>query len=1642
MAVEPAVGDGANLLFGYRPWSASDSSPAFFAPAEAPAARPDPELIDEDDKWEGPVVTVHPDAASLVSAVYGYQVELGAAEKGEVPAGPLVLQDSDAAASAETLGEYLGVTLGPGLGYLLVRHQRTSGRRKHPLVTAEMSAKASEYLTPGALGAASALPLLPPGETPTLEQAQKYLDFFETYGTHFVSEITYGEVIYQAFSYEREYFDTSVKKLFDRLADDRAQVTGKKSLDFRAMTTEPFGERGGVKEYGKILAYSRDPELAATVAAGRWRDKAFAGDHDSIFAPNLQGDFDLIDDCSQVVPISLTFHGLPDLFPERNLVLTADRLLRGGLLHKYAPGVQLSVSRKRPDWATYYPKSSGSWLSTLATPTVDVYQERTDLSAVKIGRPADVENFRVTTHVLQVSSAEPTPVPGTSVQLLAHVLDTSEHAGLPELRLTKQALESLTLHCGNMFGALRLAAEDPSAAHYTLLDGLRFADSDTVEPSTKRPWVKADASVTGTPPDGLVSSAANSLQFSLVTAEAMLAPQGPGSEGVRALGRRFLEWLARIIPERTTDAGLSVLRARALFLARMDGVLEDAATEVPYLTYKAYQPLVGALLEKAKLVRGDLHRLQERIEQRKQTELLAENQEEINQSIKETGRVLVGYLRALQEHQGDVAAQHQLIVKRRQDEYAKAITDVDALRRAVNQELQKVNSEVAKFKQNVQDWESDQWLAFGISAAQTIFAIGASFVVPTNAPDAVKKFANTVEMLQKLAEVIQKLAEIAGNLFDTVANVTRMQDALGKVDGKLELPAPHEWAELEINFRNTLLPAGCTDELKVLADPLVVAFGALARRGKAWVEAGARMTQLRQEADAAVVAAGLNAKQKERLERLDLKLNSGNTRAPEVDHIDLIGLTGEAEFQLKQTLSALARVLVQQDGAVQYEYLGLPSRPASFDIAGLIQVIADQQTAIIDGIHLLQPRPQKVPEPITYRVEGVPVKALLDGDFTFTIPSDAREFENYAMVRVDKVIARVKGVKSAEGTYALTLVYGGSPFHDRNKAKHVLTFRTIERRFGPYEYDRETGKLKFGGEDGPFDKKITRVTPFSTWKVGVPTRLAPNKGVEFTGPTTDVELDFHITAQYPDEAQALGTRYTPMSSENELVQDMYDNGSPLRGWDAVLNMDFVKVNSILRSLHEKDNPGGTVRVTYAGWTDEISRHNGIYYASSKDVDITLGKPRLELLNGQEKQVKIVQYVESGRTRQGSLRVPKGTKSKDLDYEARKEEIDWDDWETLNIAKGESAPLVNSTIPLAVVEGTVKPHDPKAETRAVALEWSSGKFEAKYVHGKNMEILDKALTEVLTRKGIVYRINTIDFSQITPIPELTPTRFLARTRTTNSGREILQLFITTDGKPPNDDAVLVSEPLPTGHDVSLMINTRIMFQGLLAGRLRGDGLTATAIDPGNAKESWKAQLWGSVNATVKWPDTAERGLDGTWYYTTFRFDKNNKDQIAIPLDGLIFERSQTGQLTIKLTLKKKVDFEWLQSGGSLILPPLPGSVDFELTIEGAYNVTVNRDAGKQAIVIENPDATPTITTESLSRKGPCEGGLTWQKEDLAEEMKRVFPGTVKKAIEGISFEQASVFALQNLLFPAGNRMDLSEAYVPGDLLILGSLTTGS
>jgi hypothetical protein len=1641
MSSELRVGDSGNLLFGYRPWNHTDPvGRPFFAPQEAATVPVDPDPVAGDNKWRGLHITVHPDAASLVSKLYGYEVALGMGARGEVPAGPLVLQDADAKVASETLGKHLGVSLDPKYGYMLARIVRKTSTVEHPLMT--QGGNPGLYLTGEGRDALASLPGA--GTRASIENAQAHLKFFYRFGTHFVSRIVRGDVIYQVFTYNRSTFQEKVAKRFAELAGGAQEISGQDAWEMRDYTTPRTGGSQGpvmVAQYGHISAVSRDPELDKSIQDKKWADDEYAKTNQSIFAAYLSGG-PTLKNLKKTVPITVTMTGMEALCHDPRVAAATARMMQGGLLQKYSPGVQISLTRPSQQWQQVYP-TAGAWLSTLATPTVDVYQERLDLPSIQVGKPAGVKSFTATAHVMQASGT--TQLPGTEkVRLISHIIDTSNETTLPVLRVSPSA--SVEIHAGRMSGGLAVESEPTAPKRQVLLDGLRFTSPATPDKTTARYLVTVESTVRTRPPEKLVTSLTNSAQCALVAGESLLHSRSEHAARAHALGREFLEWLAGIIPAETQSRELLAVRSRALYLARASSGLQSPAVSVPYFRYDSYKGLVEALLKSAENLKGDVKDLKNKLEARRREELAARSQEEINKNIKATGELLKGYLGSLKEHEEALGQQHRQIIEQKRSDYTNAGLDVLKLQAAVEQQVAEVSNEVNLLHNKIAKKEELKWVAFSIDIAKLVFsAVGDIKDAGKDAPGAVKKMSQTAKNLKRLKEVLKALGEISGKLHGQLKDVKKVHERMKNLQSDLRLPTPAEWEEFKTNFSNSLEPLEGHQDLRYHRANLTAAFAILVLRGKAWVEAQAHLHQLQMELDAAHLKKSLGDQQQKRLEGLFKKLHlSDESKAPELDGVDLIGLTSEAELRLKHALTALGQSLLTQDSALQYEYLGQPQPIRSFTLDALLEVMAQQQKNILKGIQNLQPLPQKVKDPITYTVKEVPHASLYKKEWEFEIPLDAHQFGEYTVVRIDKVIARIKGIKNGQGSYVIALTYQGSPFHDRDKARSFYTFDTVPRLLGPYKYDRNTGKLTFGDQPGPLADKITRVTPFSTWKISLPDDPA-NKDLQFDKSTVDIELDFCIEAQRPTrtftdlDVLTLGDdletgTVAPLISEEDLVARAFGAQSVLNDWDAVLCMDRDEVNNILAKLYaEQKHPGGEMDLNFSGWTGHKYEHNDEWYGQAVKVTLKLTKPEVDFGTGQSVNAIFTQNVKSGSVTTGSKKV-----SEDWDWKTAKfdeKEITWSKKST-SITPEKKA-KIKGTVPFEILNGKVKTN---GGTKAVVLAVHKGQFRAENLDLENLEGVNAAIKNAYYRKNIEYHINTIDLTKISTYDSLKPTAFKVTAVEASGGKSTLSVFITTDGKTGLNPVMAITEPLPGNYNCALYINTRVLFSDIVGKGFKAPGLRTEAAPPTKKEDlAWRTKICGTLSGDINWPKKWNWNSEVEY---AFRFSKDNEKTVNITLSDFHFQRQNKGNLVAELKMEKyQLDFvhfgcHW-QHGCDPEHLWKKAKLWVTLTATSVFPVTVT-DPPDQKIKIGNSTATPSVSITGLGSENACARAEADVKAHLAQELRTLLPKKIKEAVEKITFSEASVFALQNLLFPADKHFVLKKAYVPGDLLILGNL----
>ena len=418
------LGESTNLLTGFQaniysvPFSASNK-PALFE-KEAVVKNPD-----DGAKWSYPVITLHENAEDLLSAVL--QVKLRPMRNEDQhdeggtppprPAGPLMLaglENTKRQKALTHLSTQLGIDFSTeGWSYALIRCTRKAGAATHLCYERGIfgNPDPDNTIRPDALAALKKLEKLKKRSTDvSMNGAEGYLNFYETYGTHFLSGISAGDTIFQVFAYVSSAF----KEIQKSYKTDPESFSGVLSYSFAIFTVPRIegGKFGYAAAAGKICIASEDEEMARSLQDGLWRDEKWSRTN-SILAPYLDHrSNDVNTTFKKVVPISFELASL-SIFAEYYRMLIWHRVFKGVMYTKYAngSGVAPYFSNNCPyDLDTIFkgsdPIGSDGLLSTLCTPSVNIMQEKIDLEAFVVRFPTVVREFAVFANAIQVRASE------------------------------------------------------------------------------------------------------------------------------------------------------------------------------------------------------------------------------------------------------------------------------------------------------------------------------------------------------------------------------------------------------------------------------------------------------------------------------------------------------------------------------------------------------------------------------------------------------------------------------------------------------------------------------------------------------------------------------------------------------------------------------------------------------------------------------------------------------------------------------------------------------------------------------------------------------------------------------------------------------------------------------------------------------------------------------------------------------------------------------------------------------------------------------------------------------------------------------------------------------------------------------------
>ena len=1075
------------------------------------------------------------------------------------------------------------------------------------------------------------------------------------------------------------------------------------------------------------------------------------------------------------------------------------------------------------------PDESTGFVSTIATPHINTFKKRIDLAQVQMIAQDEVKETTLFTNVLSHTGESKTKLPGLDVVLVSQILDFRSKDGRPRrLQLTDAAFRKYVMRCRDCLGAL-LVTDDGGGSRHTVVDGFRYVLTDGPD---GRYGVAADLDLRTPPPVELLPRLMSSFEFAFTYVQAVVSDRRvSNTSGLQILIQEFLSWLTEeLIPESTarTDALLD-LRIRCLDLAKLVGD-PSAGSFVPILPFLDYEKEAEKLLAFVGAIDTEILEHQRQIDFRKQQELLVNVGKDLNEAIIQSGKLLVGIVKAGAAQQERMAEFYDEIVKRQVKEQALQQKKTDGLEQAVNEQRASVLSAVDAYKMAVKEWQKLEWVKFGLDLSVGLLQLGFSIVIPANAISSVVSLGLTGQRIQKLLNVLTATNKLYTDVNKTKQAMENAQGALDKLDEfDNGVPADLAWDEMDDNLKEVLATGPDGDVVKVAKARLSKEFTILARRGKAWLSALGETQKLSRDIYFNQRQRDMNREQAARLKELEINLDPPKGRPLDRDKIDLIGLTGSLSFMRNQALVMLSTAFTLQDQARQYEFLQPPTPIQSFSLLTFRGAVARQETATVTAKAALARLQSATTTPIEFVIDGVEVESLTGGNaFTVGIRLDSREFLKYVHARVLAVVVRIDGIASTDSSeYLVDLAFGGDPYLDRDTARESMTFRTPPRQ-RTYEYQLPDNTPKFTDRGYSWSEGVSPVTPFSAWQISIsPTKT--NKGLAFKGTTVRICLSFVLKTRIKDapplrlRAQTDGTLVVP--TKDELILEMSAQGSVVNGWDVVYNMALDQINATMAAQDRREQARTSLlwRQDQRGHAPSHRGQRGPDHALPHELRLSENRVLAEQRQaGQDRdgdQFRLGAEMRPGRQQRSAMRSASVRREHHF-YRIRPSQQDRGPGQA---GEGWSADLQRDPrLHQGQFRGRADRPEPRAETRIQRGGEGVFRFQSR-------DLL----------------INTLDLSKISTLDAMRPNEFRFKTWTTPANVHILQLFIMTGNRPAlhYDRANLnnCDEPLPYGYESSMMISSRVFYDAVLASSLNQAGWTIAGVpkggDPANVRDSW-------------------------------------------------------------------------------------------------------------------------------------------------------------------------------------------------------------
>lgn len=931
--------------------------------------------------------------------------------------------------------------------------------------------------------------------------------------------------MYQVFAYSKDEYDT-VKKNFP--PNERHGYDMNSDFPRYAQPKTEYSRSGHSKYYGTVKMASNHLKFASDILP-HLKDQDY-GLESSIFmipmaAAGVLGPLNKID--SEII-VGMNFKTLGSYITSKELSNKWTDLVRSILFAKY--GIMMNPNlrlQKLPfDYATAYAHFTPLYPTTMPTYFLGQKSLYMDLRSVEqIIGPKYVKTTLIFADTIEVASDVSIPGNERVIILCNNFLSKSVGNFVPEVRLGVDPKDSehFKIYAGNFLGTLQVQSSDP-LSHFTIFNGHRLLLEDSKGKKEvhfdpyffqKFPDVNNAPFLYGDPGKDnrlqvMKDSFEDGLSLFAVSLENILN-YNMGEETPHA-AYQFCNWIVNTLKSSGSasvsrlglDNTIGNVYVRALTLQKTRNPDQgDNDPPVPYLSYFMYKEAIEAPCDVAEEYGRKMNHIEELIFQQIKFEKMEANQKTMNNNIKNVAKFLLEQNKAMGENQDDFVKYYDQLIKKKMASLKIANQLKEKYSRELDAELVKVDSTGRKLKTAM---END--LAFQIFKAIVDAVTGLFTGKMSSMPS---QLAGMIEALIKVKNALKAMAAFA-RLMEAIedGDLAKAGEALNKIDSdkaKAAFLTELDWKKFDFQVEEVLTGVQLPEARKF--DHEAHLYTAI---GRQFVVVAKKICLLQYDIAVYVMKRAIYARQKKRRNDLGKIMDQKDIATDEAMNLDLFSLGTSLRAGQATVLMELLTVMLEQNGALRYHSLQIPTVPTGYDILSVKTAMASNVLSALEYYNSYNPPPHEMEELKKVVIPNVPYKDLVGAGYNFDLPNKEDSFYPFSRIRITEVQAYISDVETNTAKLYTIVSGGGGVLEDRDLDRKMVEFTTIPHIY-PFAF--YTNDMTVAEGNRLVDSDLTTyslLTPFTSWNIHLPPNVKENSGMMNKKEDVTVTLKFRIFA--------------------------------------------------------------------------------------------------------------------------------------------------------------------------------------------------------------------------------------------------------------------------------------------------------------------------------------------------------------------------------------------------------------------------------------------------------------------------------------------------------------------------------------------------